>query len=548
MKGDVVLVVGQGAAGNDPKAWSLAAASTRAWSSVMDERAKLPAACFLWIEDKDKKGTWHLPVYEGGGAINADTGMYERRGSLNINGVRAALQRLPQMSPAPPAAVVSKLKGLARRLGIGELAEPDDDGAWDTLVGTIHEVAEPLRVVDVKDVHLLREGVWIDCHMNKLLATVEAMADIPPAYEVLAPRGFLPGVKLGDHDDENTLKSMSLPSMGRVGQPHTENGGKDVYGDINRMPAFLGQMMQLGHYNDVSCGLWGDVRVDDRTFQLVLDHVAILGIRRPAVSGLDKLESLQYYYQSAPERPEAVSVHDLVNVQGVTARVLFERPQYEAALPPNEQGGTPMGTVELKKYGLESEDELKERLDRAEAADAAERRAEDAEAQAKDAEKRAETAAQTAAEATEAAAKTETEAVVAQLAEFIPPKDLPRWKKCLSRVGAATPPFEFTEGEGDDAKKIKRGVLAELSALLGGLNLKPPVKLGLSGAGSEDEGLGGTPEDDETDSGLHKRAKALARKRMELAASGGHPLDPGKAYRDAVMDIAAGKVDDEGDE
>ena len=35
-------------------------ASTASWGTV--DKSKLPAACFLWVEDPAKKSTWHLPV------------------------------------------------------------------------------------------------------------------------------------------------------------------------------------------------------------------------------------------------------------------------------------------------------------------------------------------------------------------------------------------------------------------------------------------------------------------------------------------------------
>jgi len=89
--------------------------SNRDWGTV--DKSRLPAACFLWVEDADKKTTWHLPVYEGAGAIGAD-GMYERRGALNANAVRAARAAVggarTGQAMQVPASVRSTLERLMR--------------------------------------------------------------------------------------------------------------------------------------------------------------------------------------------------------------------------------------------------------------------------------------------------------------------------------------------------------------------------------------------------------------------------------------------------
>lgn len=100
-------------------------ASTKSWASV--DKAKLPASCFLWVEDPDKKSTWHLPVYEGAGGVDPSTGLYKERGPLNANAVRAALSAVAGGRTGKPmnvpADAIKKLKSLAKGLGIGKAAE-----------------------------------------------------------------------------------------------------------------------------------------------------------------------------------------------------------------------------------------------------------------------------------------------------------------------------------------------------------------------------------------------------------------------------------------
>jgi len=100
----------------------LAAASEKDWGSI--NKSQLPASCFLWVEDPDKKETWHLPVYEGSGGIDPKTGMYRGRGPLNFNALRAAAAAVggarTSKAMSVPASVRAKLEGLLERNKIGE--------------------------------------------------------------------------------------------------------------------------------------------------------------------------------------------------------------------------------------------------------------------------------------------------------------------------------------------------------------------------------------------------------------------------------------------
>lgn len=93
--------------------------SNRSWGSV--NKSKLPRACFLIQGDPDDKSTWKLPVYEGAGPLDAD-GHYTKRGPLNINGVRAALQaiggaRTGTAMSGVPASVKARLERWIQQYG-----------------------------------------------------------------------------------------------------------------------------------------------------------------------------------------------------------------------------------------------------------------------------------------------------------------------------------------------------------------------------------------------------------------------------------------------
>lgn len=95
--------------------------STASWASV--DKSRLPAACFLWVEDPKKKSTWHLPVYMGAGGLDKD-GMYRRRGELNLNALRAASAAIAGARTGQamnvPASVKATLKRLLKQNKVGE--------------------------------------------------------------------------------------------------------------------------------------------------------------------------------------------------------------------------------------------------------------------------------------------------------------------------------------------------------------------------------------------------------------------------------------------
>ena len=90
------------------------------WASV--DKSKLPAKCFLWVEDPTKKDTWHLPYREGAGSIGAD-GMYTEAGPVNKGALRAIAAALGGARTGKPmnvpAEIKQKITGLMKRYKIG---------------------------------------------------------------------------------------------------------------------------------------------------------------------------------------------------------------------------------------------------------------------------------------------------------------------------------------------------------------------------------------------------------------------------------------------
>lgn len=92
-------------------------ASDEDWSKV--DRKRLPRECFLWVEDREKKGTWHFPVYLGAGGIDPKTGLYREAGELNLQALAAAEAAARCGKMKIPASVTARLHSLVALYGEG---------------------------------------------------------------------------------------------------------------------------------------------------------------------------------------------------------------------------------------------------------------------------------------------------------------------------------------------------------------------------------------------------------------------------------------------
>lgn len=116
--------------------------SSRAWSLV--DKSKLPSQCFLWVEDRTKKKTWHLPYREGTGGIDPDTKMYRRAGLVNLNALRAISQAIGGARTGTPMIIPKQIKTkitkLLKEFDIGRFAESKEDSNMAKTID-IHEAS-----------------------------------------------------------------------------------------------------------------------------------------------------------------------------------------------------------------------------------------------------------------------------------------------------------------------------------------------------------------------------------------------------------------------
>lgn len=116
----------------ESKVQNLLESETSSKEQTKINRAKLPADCFLWVEDEKKRSTWMLPYREGAGEIDPRTGMYESAGPVNLKALCAINAVLSEKQGGKPVSIPqrikSKIKRLLKQYSIGEHAPMEYKG------------------------------------------------------------------------------------------------------------------------------------------------------------------------------------------------------------------------------------------------------------------------------------------------------------------------------------------------------------------------------------------------------------------------------------
>ena len=232
----------------------------------------------------------------------------------------------------------------------------DTGGQADDVDRSASEFVNPPGTRTVKGVEILEEGKHVDKHYHVLDVTEEKIKAIPEMFDRLADRGFRPPVRL-THDPDHPLAS-GFPSLGWPTRPRPwfdmKSGTWKLSSDFVGVPNVFADIMDAGGYDFVSSGLYEDVKVDDYTAPLAIDHIAVLGVVHPAITGLKGITGIHKLYENEMAARSGVSVK---------AAYLFEDGGIK---PKGEKGGATMPEQltqeQLASYGVSSETELKEKL------------------------------------------------------------------------------------------------------------------------------------------------------------------------------------------
>ena len=95
------------------------------------DKRKFPRKAFLWVDDEDRRSTWHIPYRQGTGEIDKRTGYYESAGAVNLNVLRAVAQVIEQKEDGKrmtiPAKIRSKINNVLEVNKIGRYSTGEGD-------------------------------------------------------------------------------------------------------------------------------------------------------------------------------------------------------------------------------------------------------------------------------------------------------------------------------------------------------------------------------------------------------------------------------------
>jgi len=303
----------------------------------------------------------------------------------------------------------------------------------------------------VEGVEILATGTHTDRHGKTITISEKDLDALVEAEKELRTRGFRPMVRLtheADHPLLGGLPSLGWPSNFRTADGR--RGGKVLVSDFLAVPKGIAAVVKLGGYDRVSAGIARKVRAGDYSARLAVHHVALLGVKHPAVTSLRGISGIEALYKAEARDHEGGDVVEFEDV--------FESGDVTAP----DEGGTMDKKEALKELGM-TEAEFDEQAEKAAKHDKA---VEDA----KTAKTRAETAETTLEETRETAAKTRA----AEFAEGAKDKlTVPNRKRLLaihamlSQVDAEEPlEFEFDAGDGKTETVKIEDPVAELEGFV----------------------------------------------------------------------------------
>ena len=95
------------------------------------DKRKFPRKAFLWVDNEDKRSSWHIPYRQGTGEIDKRTGYYESAGAVNLNVLRAVAQVIERKPDGQrmiiPAKIRSKINNVLEVNKIGRFSTGEGD-------------------------------------------------------------------------------------------------------------------------------------------------------------------------------------------------------------------------------------------------------------------------------------------------------------------------------------------------------------------------------------------------------------------------------------
>lgn len=185
-------------------------------------------------------------------------------------------------------------------------------------------------MADLLGVEIARPGTWL-LSSGELVVTEAMLTD---AADYAARPGSRPApLRLGHVD----ARFDGEPSLGWLGNLRVEDdGGPVLKGDITGMPEWLAKAAPMA-WPDRSMEGWTDYESDGRTYAMVVDGLALLGVTPPGMSTIRSLRDL----------PQALGV--AASMRMVAALRSLKLSAASAAVAPPAQRGAGMDPAKFRE-------------------------------------------------------------------------------------------------------------------------------------------------------------------------------------------------------
>lgn len=168
---------------------------------------------------------------------------------------------------------------------------------WTRSVGRAVQAAggSPL-LKTIPNVEILHTGIEYQLASGSTTFTEEDLLDIVASQDDPAVRA--PRLKLG-HSGSSTLADSGEPAVGTVQNLRLSENRQTVIGDYVGMPAWLADILPSAYPSRSVEGNFDVQTVTGKTWRLVIDSVALLGVVHPGCSVLEDVQAL--YSEEGPD-------------------------------------------------------------------------------------------------------------------------------------------------------------------------------------------------------------------------------------------------------
>ncbi len=237
---------------------------------------------FAHVPNEHKPSTWKLRLAEEPGQAPTAPQVGRAVAALSPGGFRG---RKVDLTPQEKVQAVAKVRAAWRK------ANPDKKD--DEMPMTIHleaPFADALPTEDFNGVEIMETGEHTDMFGQTVNFTGEDLDSAEKSWQELGDSVVSAPIRLGTHDEKGQIKLSSGAVAGWA--TNVRRSGDKLLADIRKVPKQVADLMRAGQFRKRSAGLHHNFEWDGKQYPWLLDHVAFLGDKAPAIRTLNDVIAL----------------------------------------------------------------------------------------------------------------------------------------------------------------------------------------------------------------------------------------------------------------